>query len=104
MNGRELTRFIKRAQHGHVSADDALAAADAALANSSDSAVVTMVDWMRRLRESLLVSGWLDRDKLDALSTLHTEINANWKTITGDKFFPKLHMLRHCAEFAEKYR
>ena len=61
-----------------------------------------MVDWMRRLRESLLVSGWLDRDKLDALNTLHDDINKNWCKVTGDKFFPKL-MLRHCAEFAEKY-
>jgi hypothetical protein len=104
MNGRELTRFIKRAQHGHMSADEALTVAEAALASSSDSTVVTMVDWMRRLRESLLVSGWLDRKKLDALSTLHDDINKNWCKVTGDKFFPKLHMLRHCAEFAEKYR
>jgi hypothetical protein len=103
MNGRELTRFIKRAQHGHMSVDEALTVADAALASSSDSAVVTMVDWMRRLRESLLVAGWLDRDKLDALNTLHDDINKNWCKVTGDKFFPKLHMLRHCAEFAEKY-
>ena len=104
MNGRELTRFIKRAHHWLMLPEPSQSAATSTVWHCSDPAVATMVGWMRRLRESLLTAGQLDGDQITSLRTLHSDINRNWCKVTGDKFFPKLHMLRHCAGFALQHR
>jgi hypothetical protein len=63
-----------------------------------------MIDWLNRLSGSLLTGGWLNLDQITALRTLFDEMNNDWHAVTGDKHFPKLHMLRHCAEFAARHR
>ena len=63
-----------------------------------------MIDWLNRLSGSLLTGGSLDSGQITALRTLFDEINIDWHAVTGDKHFPKLHMLRHCAEFAARHR
>ena len=63
--------------------------------------------WLEKLHEFLLVSKqkkkvwdvielWKFRQFLD-------DIYKHWQTTTGDRPFPKLHMLRHAVEFAEKH-
>ena len=31
-------------------------------------------------------------------------VTTDWTAVTGDRVFPKLHMLLHCAEFAMRHR
>ena len=56
------------------------------------------------MKSSILTGGALDSGQITALRTLFDEINIDWHAVTGDKQFPKLHMLRHCAEFAARHR
>ena len=104
MNGRELRRFVSRATTMLMPADAASAAAASNSPSSGDSDVATMIDWLDRLSGSLLTGGALDSGQITALRALFDEMNTDWHAVTGDHHFPKLHMLRHCAEFAARHR
>jgi hypothetical protein len=58
---------------------------------------------MEKLEQRMLArKDWTDEDLAD-FRTFLTEIHENWSAVTNHKPFPKLHMLRHALEFAERY-
>jgi hypothetical protein len=61
-------------------------------------------DWMSQLRGSLLCKGQLSRASIDALRTLVSDIQSRWTAVTGTTVTPKVHMLRHCVDFASDHR
>jgi hypothetical protein len=59
--------------------------------------------WLSMLHSHLLHNRkWTETD-LFKFSSFVDDIQGMWKKVTGTKPFPKLHMLRHCLEFAERH-
>ena len=63
--------------------------------------------WLEKLHEFLLKSKkkkklW-DSTELWKFRQFLDDIYKNWQSTTRDRPFPKLHMLRHAVEFAEKH-
>ena len=60
--------------------------------------------WLQQLHHFLLRSDeWTPAD-IDAWRSVVTDIHQNWCGETGQKAFPKLHMLLHSLEFVERWR
>lgn len=68
------------------------------------SRMARMDKWMRELQHSLLNKDRWTSDALEAFQELVISITSDWTHITGDRIFPKLHMLLHCVEFAIRHR
>ena len=66
-----------------------------------------MQSWLDKLHEFLLHSSkkkqW-DAVELWRFRQFLDDIYARWQKVTGIRPFPKLHMLRHAVEFAERHR
>jgi len=66
--------------------------------------LIKSFNWVRELKQQLLSKeSFTDKD-IDDFTTLINEIITQWNTVTGDTPFPKLHMLKHAAEFVEKWK
>jgi hypothetical protein len=101
LNGPEISKFIKR----ECSAS-ALAAADAASAipaavRASHS---VLSRWLQQLHHSLLHSGDWTAPDIDAWRSVVSDIHQHWQAETQQAAFPKLHMLHHAVDFAERHR
>ena len=68
------------------------------------SRMCRMDRWMLELKRSLLHKNRWTAEALEAFQELAITVTSDWSNITGDRVFPKLHMLLHCAEFAMRHR
>lgn len=59
---------------------------------------------MHELQTCLLKTREFSTADLHRFGVLVADIHANWVARTGDSVFPKLHMLHHALEFAERWR
>lgn len=103
LNGAEIRRWIKQ----HHTAKLAIAPECLpALHRSFDARKDLMQSWLERLHEFLLHSNkqkqW-DAAELYRFRAFLDQIYARWQETTGIRPFPKLHMLRHAVEFAERH-
>jgi hypothetical protein len=101
LNGPEISKFIRR----ECSAS-ALAAADAASAipaavRASHS---ILSRWLQQLHHCLLHSGDWTASDIDAWRSVVSDIHQHWQAETTQAAFPKLHMLHHAVDFAERHR
>lgn len=60
--------------------------------------------WLRSLDAHLLHTNEWTVSEIGEWGKIVTEIQSCWCTITNSHPFPKLHMLRHSLEFAERHR
>ena len=61
-------------------------------------------EWMKGLNQHLLhVNEWNNDDML-AFSSLVSDIQNRWNTVTNKEAFSKLHMLTHTLEFARTHK
>ena len=60
--------------------------------------------WLRQLHHCLLHSDDWTTDDIDAWRSAVSDIQQHWQSEAHSKPFPKLHMLHHSIEFAERYR
>lgn len=60
--------------------------------------------WLEHLYEHLLHKREWEKKDLDDWRAVVDDIQKNWCTTTSQSAFPKLHMLRHSLEFAERHR
>ena len=59
---------------------------------------------MKQLHDNLLHKReWTDNN-FSSFSSLIDEMWSQWTSVTQDTPFPKLHMLLHCLEFADRHR
>ena len=59
---------------------------------------------MRGLNDHLLhADNWTD-DSLSNYQSLVHDIQSRWKKVTGIDVFPKIHMLTHTYEFAQRFK
>lgn len=101
LNGPEISKFIKKEYSA-----DILAAAEATttITDSTKASHSILSRWLKQLHHSLLHSDdWTPAD-IDAWRTAVDDIQQHWQSEAHSKPFPKLHMLRHTIEFAERYR
>ena len=49
-------------------------------------------------------SNWRFETSIKAFRTAVSDIHSNWRSETSIKAFPKLHMLHHTIDFAERHR
>ena len=101
LNGPEISKWIKR-----ECSTSALAAAGASspLAGSTKASHSILSRWLQQLHHSLLHSNdWTSGD-IEAWRSAVDDIQQHWCAEAHSNPFPKLHMLRHSLEFAERHR
>jgi hypothetical protein len=97
LNGQEITKWVKKQCSSRL-----LAAAEATAEARSSHSILS--SWLVKMHHSLLhVNKWTVAD-LDAWRATVADIHTNWVAETGIAPFPKLHMLHHTVDFAERYR
>jgi hypothetical protein len=101
LNGPEITRWIKQERCSQLISESA---ERSALSRYMKARITVMAGWMKQLHQFLLHSNQWTLSELLRFRSFLTTIYAHWDRTTGDHPFPKLHMLRHAVEFAERYR
>ena len=104
LNGPEVRRFIKRKLANNLVVS---ASVQARLRRNFLVRRDKMQKWLEKLHSYLLVSKkkkkvW-DATELFKFRQFLEDIYKNWRQTTGDHPFPKLHMLRHAVDFAERH-
>jgi hypothetical protein len=101
LNGPEISKWIKQeCSTGVLTA----AAASSTLPAATAASHSILSRWLVQLHHCLLHSDdWTAAD-VDAWRTAVSDIHSNWLAETSIAAFPKLHMLHHAVEFAERHR
>ena len=100
LNGQEITKWLKKQCSKTLLAASAATGATAE-ARSTQS---ILASWLVKMHHSLLhAKDWTAAD-LDSWRATVADIHAHWVSETGIAPFPKLHMLHHTVDFAERYR
>jgi hypothetical protein len=106
MNGPQLARWIKDnhceavLEQCRKKSPQTVEEGDLCPANR----ILILAGWLQQLYHHLLHGEkWSDEDVAD-FKRLRTEIWENWQAITQRPPTPKVHMLVHAEEFAERYR
>jgi hypothetical protein len=101
LNGPEISKFIKK-----ECSMSALAAAGALspVADSTKASHSVLSRWLQQLHHSLLRSGDWTADDIDTWRSVVDDIQQHWQSEAHSAPFPKLHMLRHSIDFAERHR
>jgi hypothetical protein len=60
--------------------------------------------WLQQLHDYLLHKDDWELEEIEAWRAAVDDIQLHWSAEAGQAAFPKLHMLRHSLEFAERYR
>ncbi len=94
-NGPELARWII------MKCGEAMVAAT--IDNQDNLVYIILDEWIDKLHKYLLSKKTWDEEDKQAWSDVVNEIRSNWKDLTGDTAFPKLHMLLHTVEFIERH-
>ena len=101
LNGPEISKWIKRECSASVLA---AAAASSALPAATKASHSVLSRWLTQLHHCLLRSDdWTSVD-IDAWRTAVSDMHSNWRAETSIAAFPKLHMLHHSVDFAERHR
>jgi hypothetical protein len=100
LNGPELSRWIKNDMCSKLLTSCRPSRVGE---TTRDENIRLMDTWLRLLHKHMLHRRkWDPTMKWEFRQTI-TEILKRWVEVTGDKLFPKLHMLRHTREFAENH-
>ena len=101
LNEPEISKWIKR----ECSANMLVAAgASSAITAATTASHSILSRWLQQLHHCLLRSDdWTAAD-IDALRMAVRDIHQHWQAEARSKPFPKLHMLHHSVEFAERHR
>jgi len=101
LNGPEISKWIKKKCSASVLAAAAACSSVPAATSASHS---ILSRWLQQLHHCLLRSDdWTAAD-LDAWRSVVSDIHQHWRAETSIAAFPKLHMLHHPVDFAERHR
>jgi len=101
LNGPEISKWIKK----QCSASGlAAAAASSSVAAATTASHSILSRWLQQLHSCLLHSRDWSSDEIEAWRAAVDDIQQHWSAEAHSKPFPKLHMLRHSLEFAERHR
>jgi hypothetical protein len=101
LNGPEISKWIKRECSASVLA---AAGTSSSLPVATTASHSILSRWLQQLHRCLLHSNdWTAAD-IDAWRTAVSDIHQHWRAETSINAFPKLHMLHHSVDFAERHR
>lgn len=101
LNGPEIRKWIKK---GCSSALRSAAEDGGELRIEQKSTYNILNRWLVNLHEHLLHKNEWTLTEIERWRAAVDDIQQNWCSETGQSAFPKLHMLRHSLEFAERHR
>jgi hypothetical protein len=101
LNGPEISKWIKKDCSARVLA---AAAASSSLPAATKATHSILTRWLQQLHHCLLRAGNWTAAEIGAWRSVVDDIWQHWVAETGIAAFPKLHMLRHSLEFAERHR
>jgi hypothetical protein len=101
LNGPEIRKWLKK---DCSSALRAAAEQQGALTAEQKSTFTTLQRWLTNLHDHLLHKQDWTMKQIEEWRTAVDDIQQNWCGETDQAAFPKLHMLRHSLEFAERHR
>ena len=104
LNGPELSKCIKQLdpEKGKSPLKAAAAAPTASAAQKASHSILS--SWLQKLQHHLLHKRDWEPADIDAWRTAVSDIHQHWTAEAHSKPFPKLHMLHHSVEFAERHR
>lgn len=101
LNGPEISKWIKK-ECSATLLSAAAASSPIPAATSASHSILSR--WLQQLHSCLLhCDEWTSGD-VDAWRTAVSDIHSNWRAETSINAFPKLHMLHHSVDFAERHR
>jgi hypothetical protein len=101
LNGPEISKWIKK----ECSASLLSAAAASSPIPAATSASHSILSrWLQQLHHCLLRSDEWTATDIDAWRSVVSDIHQHWRAETSIAAFPKLHMLHHSVDFAERHR
>jgi hypothetical protein len=101
LNGPEISKWIKKGCSASVLA---AAASSSSLPAATTATHSILSRWLKQLHHCLLRSDdWTAAD-IDAWRSVVSDIHQHWRAETSINAFPKLHMLHHAVDFAERHR
>lgn len=101
LNGPEVRKFLK------LNCAEQLRAAvssQAAMTPARAASFSVLKRWLSNLHTHLLHKRVWTVKEIEEWRAAVDDIQRNWRSETAQEPFPKLHMLRHSLEFAERYR
>ena len=100
LNGPEICKWIKK--DCSVTLRTA-AEAKGELTADQKSTYTTLKRWLENLHDHLLHKKEWETKEIEEWRAVVQDIQQNWCQETGQTAFPKLHILKHSLEFAERY-
>lgn len=97
LNGAEITKWLHKACSQQL-------AQMADLSPEQRASHSILSHWLTQLHSCLLHKLMWDADDIAAWRNIVNDIHRHWCTEAKSNPFPKLHMLHHTVEFAERYR
>lgn len=98
LNGPEIKKWIKKGMSQKLKEDKENITPEQTATHS------ILTRWLQQLHQHLLHKKEWNRDDIEAWSSVVGDIHSHWEVETKIKPFPKLHMLTHTVEFAERHR
>jgi hypothetical protein len=102
LNGQEISKWLKHECSSKLIAAHAASTGDVPAATKASVSLLSQ--WVQQLHDSLLRKTVWDADDIESWRGIVADIHAHWKVEVKQAPFPKLHMLHHTVEFAERYR
>jgi len=112
LNGQEISKWLKhdcstKLIAAHAASAGASAAGSASAGSVSDAkkaSLSILSQWLQQLHDCLMRKTVWDADDIEAWRGVVSDIHSHWQVEAHSNPFPKLHMLHHTVEFAERYR
>jgi hypothetical protein len=101
LNGSEIRKWIKRKCSSTLLS---AAGASSPLPAATSASHSILSRWLEQLHTHLLHKDDWEPDDIEAWRAAVDDIQQHWVAETRINAFPKLHMLRHALEFAERHR
>ena len=101
LNGQEISKWIKK-ECSATLLSAAAASSPIPAATSASHSILSR--WLQQLHHCLLRSDVWTAADIDAWRSVVSDIHQHWRAETSIAAFPKLHMLHHSVDFAERHR
>ena len=101
LNGPEIRKWLKKECCSTLLT---AAAASSPLPAATKATYSILTRWLHQLHDYLLHKKEWEAKDLEAWRAAVDDIQQHWCEETSQSAFPKLHMLRHSLEFAERHR
>jgi hypothetical protein len=103
LNGQEISKWIKKECSSSLLESAASAAAVPASAATKATHSI-LAGWLRKLHHALLHAKDWTPEQIDVWRGVVSDVHQHWLVEARSSAFPKLHMLLHSVDFAERHR